>query len=158
MSNLRPMLRRGPTALLLLALAALVAISVTGFTKDLRRAKPDRRSAAARGHLQTRPMTMLEGVLSRGSDGGWSLDGRPVRFERNCSFLNQTSPDGGGGPVSGNRAILMGYPRGGHFLAYSGLILQNPSEEAPPNDASRALMRPSDTDATVGEADPDIPK
>ncbi len=158
MLNFRSTLRFGPAALLLLALLAMAAISVTGFTKDLRRAKPDRRSVAARGHLSTAPMTMIEGVLSRGYDGAWSLNGRTVRLERNCSFLNQTRADGSGGPESGDRVVLMGYPRAGHFLAYSGLILQDPGEETPPNDASKDLVRWSETDPTVGEADPNIPK
>jgi len=158
MLNFRLTLRRGPAALLLLALLAMVAISVTGFAKELRRAKPDPREVAARGRLKTKPMTMLQGVLTRGTDGAWTLDGRPVRFERDCSLLNQTRPDGSGGPESGDRAVLMGYPRSGHFLAYSGLILQNPGEEAPSNDAAKNLVRWSETDPTVGEADPNIPK
>lgn len=158
MLNFSPTLRRGPAALLLLALLALAAISVTGFTTDLRRAKPDRRGVTARGRISTAPMTMIEGVLSRGSDGDWSLNGRKVRFERDCSLLNQTRPDGSGGPESGDRAVLMGYHRSGHFLAYSGLILQDPGEETPPNDASKALVRWSESDPTVGEADPNIPK
>jgi len=158
MLNLRLTPRRGPAALLMLALLAMAAISVTGFTKDLRRAKPGPRAVAARGQVKTKPMTTLQGVLTRGSDGAWTLDGRPVRFERNCSLLNQARADGGGGPDSGDNAVLMGYPRSGHFLAYSGLILQHPGEEAPANDAARALLRPSETDPTVGEADPNIPK
>ena len=158
MLNFRLTLRRGPAALLLLALLAMVAISVTGFAKELRRAKPDPGEVAARGRLKTKSMTMLQGVLTRGSDGAWSLDGRPVRFERDCSLLNQTRADGSGGPESGDRAVLMGYPRAGHFLAYSGLILQNPGEEAPANDAAKNLVRWSETDPTVGEADPNIPK
>lgn len=158
MLNFKLTLRRGPAALLLLALPAMVAISVTGFANEMGRAKPGPREAAARGRLRTKPMTMLQGVLARSSDGAWTLDGRPVRFERECSLLNQTRPDGSGGPESGDRALLMGYSRSGHFLAYSGLILQDPDEETPPNDISKALVRWSETDPTVGEADPNLPK
>jgi hypothetical protein len=158
MLNFKPTIRRGPAVLLLLVLTALVAVSVTGFAKDLRRQKPGGRSVAARGHLDTAPMTMIQGVLSRGSDGAWNLDGRSVRFEQECSFLNQTNPDGGGGPASGEEAVLMGYQRPDHFLAYSGLILRSASDEPPPNDSARALVRTSVTDAAVGEADPSIPK
>jgi hypothetical protein len=158
MLNFRQTIRRGPAVLLLLALLAMVATSVTGFAKELGRAKSGPREVAARGRIRTKPMTMLQGVLTRGSDGSWTLDGRPVRFERDCSLLNQNRADGSGGPESGNRAVLMGYPRSGHFLAYSGLILQNPGDEPPPNDAAKALVRWSEIDPTVGEADPNIPK
>ncbi|MHB8078526.1 MAG: hypothetical protein ACYDIE_04650 [Candidatus Krumholzibacteriia bacterium] len=158
MLNYRQTLRRGPAVLLVLALSALVTVAVTGFGKDLRRAKSDPGEAAARGRIQTQPMTMIQGVLSRGSGGDWTLDGRAVRFERDCTLLNQTNPDGGGGPASGDRAVLMGYPRPGEFLVYTGLILQASGDEPPSNDAAQSLMRPSDIDPTVGEADPNIPK
>jgi len=151
--------RLAPKLVLLLALAAALALA-TGATRarEGKRGKTGTREMAMRGRPENVPMTMIQGVLSDNGNGTWSLDGRTVRFARDCSLVDQSRPDGAGRPRSGARAVLMGYARPGVFAVRTGMIMLSPEEEPRANDASRDLVTWSATDPTVGEASPDIPK